>query len=186
MLTLFHDYTSPTSAVAVARLQRLIDEGVRARIVGMEAVGIDVVLPVTLDTLAELEAVGESAAAEGLTLRRPRMAPPTALAHVVEVAMSTDDRVARWRQCCYAAYWADGADLSDAAVLRRIAAVADLPGDVVEAALNDRVALLAVRQRSAGLRRDGIGGVPTISYARSLVPGLLSTADLRTLAELAG
>ena len=51
--------------------------------------------------------------------------------------------------------------------------------------LGDRVALLALRQRFAGHRRDGIGGVPTISFDRTLIPGLLDEADLRALADLA-
>ena len=35
-----------------------------------------------------------------------------------------------------------------------------------------------------GDRRNGIGGVPTIEYDRSLVPGLLPEPDLRELAAL--
>jgi hypothetical protein len=54
----------------------------------------------------------------------------------------------------------------------------------VDEALDDRVALLAVHRRSAGDRRNGIGGVPTIEYDRSLVPGLLPEPDLRELAAL--
>jgi len=47
-LTLFHDYTSPGSAVAVLRLQRLADEGLAVAFEGFEAIGLDTTLPVTL------------------------------------------------------------------------------------------------------------------------------------------
>ena len=184
MIILFHDYTSPASAVAVARVHRLVAEGGSAEIRGTEVVGIDAVLPVTLDMLAELDAVTEQAAAEGLTLRRPAVLPPTGLAHVVEDVAVTHGRDSTWREHCYRGYWTDGADLSEAATLRRLAERAGLPADQVAAALEDRSALLAVRHRSAGYRREGIGGVPTILYDRTLVPGLLSDADLRTLAAL--
>ena len=59
-----------------------------------------------------------------------------------------------------------------------------MPGDAVDRALGDRVALLEVRQRSVADRGDGIGGVPTIAYERTLVPGLLPESDLRALATL--
>jgi hypothetical protein len=38
-LVLFHDYTSAASAVAVARVQRLADEGLAVAFQGFEAVG---------------------------------------------------------------------------------------------------------------------------------------------------
>ena len=83
MLTLFHDYTSPASAVAVARLQRLADDGLPVEFEGFEAVGVDVTLPITLDVVAAVDALAETAAAEGLALRRPPGLPPTGLAHLV-------------------------------------------------------------------------------------------------------
>ena len=184
MLVLYHDYTSPASAVAVARVHRLLREGVRAEIEGTEVVGVDTVLPVTVDLLAALDAVAPEARAEGLELHRPGVVPPTALAHVVEDVARAHGRAVAWREHCYRAYWRDGEDISDAARLRALATEAGVPEPAVAAALADRVALLAVRRRSVGHRREGIGGVPTILYDRSLVPGLLPEQDLRTLAAL--
>jgi predicted DsbA family dithiol-disulfide isomerase len=184
MLVLYHDYTSPASAVAVARVQRLQRDGMPAEIRGTEVFGLDATLPVTVELLAGLDAVADEAIAEGLELRRPALVPPTALAHVVEDVARAHALDMRWRDRCYRAFWRDGADIADAGELRRIAVTAGLPRAAVDAALDDRVALLAVRQRSAGHRREGIGGVPTIWYDRSLIPGLLPERDLLALAAL--
>lgn len=184
MLTLFHDYTSPASAVAVARLQRLIDGGASAAILGTEAIGVATVLPVTLDLLAELEAVAAAAAAEGLGLRRPPNIPPTAAAHLVEDVAGRYGLAAVWRRRCYDAYWTHGTDIAAPDVLRTLASEVGLPADEVARTLDDRVALAAIRRRFADHRRNGIGGVPTISYDGTLVPGLLDVDVLQTLTAL--
>lgn len=183
MITLFHDYTSPASAVAVARAHRLQDEGLDIEIVGFEAVGVDLHVPVTLDVLAELDVVAEQAATEGMRLRRPRLLPPTGLAHVIERAVS--GAAARmWRSAGYRAFWHDGRDLADPDELRAIAEEAGLDGSAIEDRLTDRLALAGVRRATSGHRRDGVGGVPTILAQRTLVPGLLGDDDLRALAAL--
>ena len=184
MLVLFHDYTSPGSAVAVARVTRLIADGLRARIEGTEVLGVEATLPVTLDLLAELDAVAAQARAEGVVLRRPDAVPPTAPAHLVEDLAGDIARADAWRARCYRAFWTDGEDIADPGVLRRLAADVGLPVDEVSRRVGDRMALLEIRQRFAGHRRDGVGGVPTIAYDRTLVPGLLDEADLRALAAL--
>ena len=179
VLTLFHDYTSPASAVAALRLQRLADEGLPVEFEGFETIGVDVALPMGLDVIAALDTLQ---GAEGLTFRRPRSLPPTGLAHVVEVLAASFDLGTVWRATCYRAFWEDGADLADPAVLTRLARRAGLPD--VAAALSDRRLLVAGRRRTAAHRRQGVGGVPTILAQRTLVPGLLPEADLRALAEL--
>ncbi|CAN5822291.1 hypothetical protein BH23ACT10_BH23ACT10_01340 [soil metagenome] len=184
MLTLFHDYTSPASAVAVARVERLITDGLAAQIVGIEALGVDMRLPVTVDVLAELDAVRDQARVEGLELLRPPDLPPTAAAHLVEDLARDRGRDAVWRRGCYRAYWEQSADIADLAVLSALAADAGLPAADVEHVVTDRVALLAIRQRFAGHRREGIGGVPLISFDGTLIPGLLADDDLRALVAL--
>jgi predicted DsbA family dithiol-disulfide isomerase len=184
MLTLFHDFTSAASAVAVARVQRLADEGSTMEFAGFEAVGIDAVLPPTLDVLAAVDRLAAEAKCEGVILRRPTALPPTALAHVVATVAETAGLAASWRQLCYLAFWRDGSDISDRQVLSALARRAGLPSDDVTAALSDRLLLAAIRRRTAAHRRNGIGGVPTILAQRTLVPGLLPEADLRALAGL--
>lgn len=184
MLTLFHDYTSPASAVAVARLQRLSDEGLAVEMVGFEAMGVDVALPVTVDVVAALGELAETAAAEGVALRRPAVLPPTAAAHVVEELAEAAGLGASWRQTCYRAFWRDGADLSDQVALAELAEAAGLDPAEARRAAADRMRIAAVRRRCAALRAEGVGGVPTILAQRTLVPGLLPEPDLRALACL--
>ena len=184
MLVLYHDYTSPESAVAVMRLHRLMRDGMPADVRGTEVLGLDTTVPVTVDVITALDAVAGEAAEEGLTLRRPPVLPPTGLAHVVEDVARAHDLDMAWREQCYRAYWSDGANIGDGEQLRRLAERAGLPAGNVDRALDDRLALLEVRRRSAGDRRNGIGGVPTIEYNRTLIPGLLPDADLRALTQL--
>ena len=182
MLTLFHDVTSPAAAVAVARLERLAAEGVPVAFTGIEAIGIDLRLPVTADVLAELDAVADDAAAEGLRLRRPQVLPPTGLVHVLSEAAEGIGRSTELRAAAYAAYWQDGRDLADREVLTDLAVSVGLDRSAAQAALGDRLALAAVRRRTAELRAEGVGGVPTLLAHRTLVPGLLPDDDLRALA----
>jgi predicted DsbA family dithiol-disulfide isomerase len=184
VLTLFHDYTNPVSAVAAARLDRLAAAGLSCRFVGFEAIGIDAALPVTVDVIAAVDGVAAEAAAEGVTLRRPPSLPPTALAHVIGAQADGHAVGAAWRRACYRAFWADGADLADPGTLVELAGRVGLDREVAARAAADRVTLAAMRQRSAAYRRLGVGGVPTISSQRTLVPGLLAEADLWALASL--
>lgn len=183
VLTLFHDYTSPASAVAVARVRRLSrDAAFPVEVIGFEAIGVEIALPVTEDVDAALKEVAAPAAAEGLTLTRPPRIPPTALAHVVEDIAREHGLDPTWRSAAYEAFWAGGADLSDHATLLGLAADVGLDTEAVSTALTDRVALAAVRRRAAELRGQGVGGVPTLLAHQTLVPGLLSDDDLRALA----
>lgn len=181
MLTLFHDFTSPASAVAVARLQRLADEGAPVSFEGFESIGIDLSLPVTSDVLAELDEVKGEARAEGLVLRRPRALPPTGLAHVVSDVAEASGLGPAWRAAAYRAFWGDGVDLADRGALVELAGAIGIDAERARAALEDRLALAGVRRRGGELRGEGVGGVPTILAHRTLVPGLLPEADLRAM-----
>ena len=183
-LVLYHDYTNPASAIAVARLQRLADEGIAVEFVGFDAFGVDVALPVTVDVKAALDDLAPVAAAEGVALREPSLLPPTGWAHALEVLAERVGRGADWRAMCYAAFWVQGTDLSRHDDLRLLASLAGLPGTAVDEVLGDRTHLAAVRRASAAQRANGVGGVPTLLAQRTLVPGLLDEADLRALAAL--
>lgn len=186
VLTLYHDYTSPASAVAVARVDRLAaEEGLPIDVVGFEALAVDIALPVTADVRAAVADVAPQGRAEGVVLEPPAYLPPTALAHVVEDVAVAAGCARQWRACAYRALWERGVDLSDRDRLLGLAADAGLEAPAVTAALDDRLALAAVRHRAGELRREGVGDVPTILAHRTLVPGLLPADDLRALA-LAG
>lgn len=191
VLTLFHDPSSPASAVAVARLTRLRTEGIAVTFEGFDPNGVDLALPPTLDALAELDQVREDAEREGVALHRPRLIPPTALAHVAmgwaedrcqegTIGASAADAL---RRAVYDSVWDGGGDISDPVVLAGLAARASLPGDEVADLLADRVELAARRRRMATHRREGVGGVPLLLASRTLVPGLLDEQQLRALAS---
>lgn len=182
VLTLFHDVTSPASAVAVIRMSRLAAEGVPITFEGFEAVGLDLSLPPDLDTLAMVDRLHEEAEAEGIVLRRPRVMPPTGLAHVLMTYAETQPSGPQVREALYRAYWEDGVDVADPSALRRVAMGAGLEDGEVERLLADRVALASRRRQMAAHRREGVGGVPVILASRTLIPGLLSRHDILALA----
>ena len=183
MLTLFHDYTSPASALAVRRVQRLADEGVPVEFVGFEVLALDAALPPSLDVLASLNSLAADADAEGIVLRRPKLLPPTAPAHAVGTIAEAHDLGASWREQCYTAMWADGLDISNTDILVQLANNAGLPVDETATALANSTFIASVRRAAGRHRRNGVGGVPTILYQRTLVPGLLSDAQLREMAQ---
>jgi predicted DsbA family dithiol-disulfide isomerase len=184
VLTLFHDFTDPASALAVRRLQRLADEGLAVEFAGFEAVGVEATLPVSLNLLAALAALREAARLDGVELRRPPAQPPTARAHVVARLAERHGLGASWRHTCYTAYLRDGADIGAVDVLVTLAAGAGLQASEARAAASDPAALAAFRRQVGGHRRAGIGGVPVLRAHGTLVPGLLSEQELRELALL--
>jgi predicted DsbA family dithiol-disulfide isomerase len=181
-IVLFHDYTSPSSAIAVARVQRLAEGGTAVEFAGFEAIGVDIALPPSLDILAAVDQLQDDAAQEGLVLRRPTVTPPTAKAHAIGTLAEQHDLGASWRLRCYRAYWADGADIDDDMILVDLARDAGLKGSLVEEALRRPGFVTDVRRRSAAHRRNGVGGVPTLLVQRTLVPGMLTDEQLRELA----
>ncbi|MBW3620166.1 MAG: DsbA family protein [Actinobacteria bacterium] len=184
MLVCFHDYTSPASAVAVRRLQRLADEGLPVAFEGIDVLGVEVSLPVTLDVLAQLDQHRSAAADLGLRLRRPDVQPPTLAAHVVGDVAERLGLGAAWRSVAYRAYWEDARDIADHAVLAELAGAAGLPDGAAEAALGDTRLRLDVRRRMGARRSEGVGGVPVLLAGRTFVPALLPEAELRTLAGI--
>lgn len=183
MLTIFHDPTSPASAIAVARLTTLATDGVAVTFEGFDHVGVDATLPVDLDTLAMIDRLAPTAAAEGIVLRRPAALPPTGLVHVLLAHAETTPERHVLRTAVYRAFWEDGADLADRSVLVGLATDSGLDADVVTALLDDRLALAARRRAMTAHRREGVGGVPVILASRTLVPGLLPVDQLRAMAE---
>jgi predicted DsbA family dithiol-disulfide isomerase len=182
VLTLHFDLTSPQAALAVLRLQEVADQGHAVVFRGIDVLGVDMALPVTLDQLAELAAVREAAAERGLSMRRPTLRPPTLDAHLLGLQADAAGLGAAWRTACLTAYWTRGEDLSDHTVLVELAGAVGLARDVVERHLADRAARDELRARMLQLRQLGIGGVPVLE-----LDGTLCSADVddATLLELA-
>lgn len=183
VLILTHDVTSPASAVAVARFHRLAANGLPVRFRGVDVLGLDATLPVTLDVLAELERMAPRAAELGVVLRRPSRRPSTAMVHLVADLAEDVGRGAAWRTTTYAAYWQDDADLADGDVVVALADGIGLDPDTVAAAVRDRAALADVRRRTNAARGEGIGGVPVLAAHGTLVSPDLADDDLWALAR---
>lgn len=182
MLTLHWDVTVPAAALAVLRCQRLADAGRPVAFSGIDVLGVEAALPVTLDQLAGLEAVARPAAALGLELRRPARWVPTLPAHLVGSLAEAADLGAAWRMAVLRAYWTDGADVADAGVLTTLAEGVGMDAATVADLLADRGAAADLRGRFLALRRRGIGGVPVLEVDGTLLP---ADVDDATLAELA-
>jgi len=184
MLVLHYDITSLAATVAALRMQRIADAGGTVRFQGIDVLGVDAALPVTLDQLDELERWRDRAEGFGLPVRRPVLRPPTLSAHLVGVVAGEHELGAAWRDAVFRAYWTDGARLDDHAVLGELAAGIGLAPDLVAAALDDPAARVALRQRMTADRARGIGGVPVLELDGTFVPADLDERDLRQLAGL--
>lgn len=182
MLTLTHDVTSPAAALAVARFDRLAADGLPVRFRGIDVLGVDATLPVTLDVLAELERVQDRAAALGVVLERPSRRPSTARVHLVADLAEPVGLGRAWRTATYRAYWRDDADLADRDVLLSLADDVGLDVEAVAAAVDDERAVAEVRRRTTSARAEGIGGVPVLVAHGTLLSPDLSDAALWEIA----
>jgi 2-hydroxychromene-2-carboxylate isomerase len=184
VLTLHHDVTSPRSAVAVLRVQRLADAGHAVAFRGIDVLGVAVALPVTLDQLVELEQVSRTAAELGLVLRRPSLRPPTLDAHLVGDHAERHGLGAAWRLACLRAYFTDGADVSDHGVLLSLAEQVGLARPDVARLLDDVAARNELRAAMLARRALGIGGVPILEVDGTLLHADVDDATLEELARV--
>ncbi len=184
MLVLHYDVPSLPATVAVLRLQRIADAGGVVEFRGIDVVGVDAALPVTLDQLDEIERWRDRAEALDLEVRRPRERPPTVAAHLVGVVAESRGLGAAWREAILRAYWTSGVSIGDPDELVSLADEVGLPTDEVRARLNDPAARVALRQRMTADRGRGIGGVPVLELDGTFVSAELRDQDLRQLAGL--
>ncbi len=185
VLILHHDLTSPASAVALLRVQRMLDEGARVGLSPFDALGLEISVPPTRSLLEELGTHRERAAELGLAMRRPSRQPPTLRAHLVGVEVAEPSGLgASWRWRCLRAFWSEDRDLGETATLIDLATEAGLEAAAVGQALEDRLAVQRLRDHMLLQRRRGIGGVPVLELDGSFVPAEVSDDDLRHLAGL--
>ncbi len=184
MLTLHHDITSPAAAVAVLRLQAMVDAGASVRFSPLDVLGLEIDVPPTRRLLEELSAYAERAGELGLAMRRPSRQPPTLRAHVVGEVAEAAGLGASWRWTCLRAYWGKDRDLLDEATLVELAVAAGLEAAPVRQALGDRLRVHSLRDRMLQQRRRGLGGVPVLEFDGTFVPADLADEDLRRLVGL--
>ena len=104
-----------------------------------------------------------SAAMAGLPFREPARFPiSTHLAARVFWWLQAQDpaRAKAWARTAYAAYFAQGLDLSDAAVLRSVCAQAGLEPDATEAAWNDPTLKAQLKAENDAALATGVFGAP--------------------------
>jgi predicted DsbA family dithiol-disulfide isomerase len=183
VLTLHYDLTSPRAALAVLRLQHVADLGHPVNFRGIDVLGVDMALPVTLDQLAELDQVRDDAARYGLEMRRPTLRPPTLAAHLVGGHAQEAGLGAAWRRVCLDAYWTRGEDLADPEALLGLARESGLASDPVRALLADGAARNELRASMLQLRQLGVGGVPVLEFDGTLCSADLDEAALIGLAR---
>jgi 2-hydroxychromene-2-carboxylate isomerase len=184
VLVLHFDYVSAASAVAVLRVQRVADRGGDVVFSGVDVLGVDTALPVTLDQLAELERWAPRAAALGLELRRPTRRPPTLSAHLVGELAVSRGLGAAWRLAVLEAYWTRGLAIGETGVLLELAAGVGLEPTRVRARLEDPRQRVDLRRAMTAQRGRGIGDVPVLETGGTFVPADLTDEDLEVLAGL--
>lgn len=127
---------------------------------------------------AQVAAAGE---ADGITFSYDRMTrtPNTLLAHRLMWLAASEGRDQRLlADRLFAAYFTEGLDLSDRAVLRGIAAGAGIPTDRADAVLDGREGEQEVRTLVAGAYRRGIQGVPLFEIGGMAVSGAQPVAAI--------
>jgi 2-hydroxychromene-2-carboxylate isomerase len=184
VLVLHFDYVSAASAVAVLRLQPLADRGGAVAFSGVDVLGVDVALPVTLDQLVDVDRWAGRADALGLEMRRPSTRPPTLAAHLIGELAEAHDLGAAWRTAVLSAYWSRDAAIGEQDVLLDLARTVGLPGERVRALLHDPAERVALRRAMTALRGRGLGDVPVLEFGGTFVPADLDDGDLRELAGL--
>jgi 2-hydroxychromene-2-carboxylate isomerase len=191
VLILYFDYPSPRAVLALLELEAaLVGERAAGRdpdvvVVGIDPLGLDAALPVTLDQRAELERWSDRLAGAGLAARLPRLRPPTVRAHLVGGLAEGAGLGRDWRTACIEAHWRAGADLGDRGVLLELAGDVGLDVAAVAAAIDDPLAVIAERRRTAALGRRGVGGVPVLELDGTFIGVDLDPEGLRDLLRLA-
>jgi predicted DsbA family dithiol-disulfide isomerase len=183
VLILHFDYTLPRAALALLRLERLAAAGHRVGFRGIDVLGVDIALPVTLDQLVELAAVRDELGTLGLDVQRPQLRPPTLAAHLVGDLAERQGQGSAWRAACLSAYWSRGADLSEHATLVELGRSCGLAADEVRAVLGDVAARNELRASMLALRALGIGGVPVLEFDGTLIPADLEDDALIELVQ---
>jgi predicted DsbA family dithiol-disulfide isomerase len=103
--------------------------------------------------------------------------PNTAKAHALIDRAAACELQDALVEALFNAYFVHGEDLSDDAVLERIASGEGLPADEIEAALRDENTLTAVREADAHAREMGVSGVPFFVLNRQLAVSGAHPAD---------
>lgn len=198
-ISVFLDYVCPFCYVGNHRLLRLEDTyDLRVNWAYIEIhphTPLEGVAPEALDYTPQRRAALDTAlatlaTADGLTLAPRRIVPNTR--HAMRLAEAAKDLgrapFYRLHNTLFHAYFVEGRDIGNDAVLHDIAAECGLPAELPGRAWSENAALDARFARyQAFAAAAGVSGVPTFSFGRNVLPGVQSEETLRTAAaELLG
>ncbi|MBN3787460.1 DsbA family oxidoreductase [Burkholderia sp. Ac-20353] len=197
-ITLTYDFICPWCWIAERRLARVVDDlgladAVDARIVPYE---LNPAMPVEgMDRNAYRTAkfgswarsqamdahVAEAGRAEGLQFHYAIVdrTPNTLLAHRLVWFAQRNGNASGLVDALFGAYFRDGRDIGDAAVLIDIAAEAGLDADAVTAFLASDEGTTEIRALEAEAIRQGIGSVPSMQIGQTVITGAQPDAVFR-------
>lgn len=141
----------------------------------------------SLEKSNELDAqVRRAAEDSGLTIRHDRMTrtPNTVKAHMLmamaaSVKADTGNAAEPLAGLLFTAYFVEGQDIGEEAVLRALAETVGMPGAIVDGALEDAALREATEKLADDLASQGISGVPSLLLDQHfLVSGAVPTDDL--------
>jgi predicted DsbA family dithiol-disulfide isomerase len=121
----------------------------------------------------------------GLELHLPERPASSRLAHQATKWAEAQGAGDWYRRALFAAYWQEGRDIGERAVLLELAAAGGLDAEALEVALAAGRYVDAVRADSAEAHDAGLSGVPAFVFAgRYLVTGAQPPETLRRVAAL--
>ena len=122
----------------------------------------------------------------GLVIHRPHWSPDTKLAHEATAFAKEKGKDSELHHILAKAYWQDGVDLADPAVLREMAQQSGLDGDELSPKLESRQYLAGVIQEHEAAKARGVGGTPSYLIGGELLGGDISLEDLAAAVKKAG
>ena len=178
---LHFDFTSPSSVVALLRLETMRTRGADITFVGIDMLGLAIAIPFSAHLRAERDRWATAAQQLDLPLGTPAWQPPTLKAHLIHQLAQEHGLAASWRRQVLHAYWVDGAAIDDDGTLTELAHALGLNAHDVAAVLSDTPRLRTLTQQMTQNRKRGIGDVPVLEVHGNFVSPHLSDPDLAAL-----
>jgi predicted DsbA family dithiol-disulfide isomerase len=134
------------------------------------------------------EHLEREAAAAGMALHWPARLSNTrrALSAAEWIRRTAPGRADNFNRCLFHAYFVDGQDLGDAAVIERHAAAVDIDVDALRGALSDGTAKTWLAEAELAGSEAGVRATPSWLIDGQLVSGLLPAAEFHRLAQNLG
>ena len=139
------------------------------------------------ETETELSpAAQERAKNAGVIMHRPHWSPNTMLVHQATAYAKEKGQDNAFHHAAAKAYWENGVDLADMAVIKGFADECGLDWTEMSARLESGSYRQQVLDRFEGAKSLGVGGTPTYRIAGELVPGDVSYEALEEAVVKAG